>query len=215
MIAVIKGDIIGSRKLSNPEEWIAPMRSLLSQWGNEPVQWEMLWGDFFQLEISNTAEALEKSIAIKALIKSIAPKDSQRKSSIIDVRMSIGLGDKTYSAKKISESNGAAFVHSGEQFELLKKDKVNLAVRSSNPRFDKEMNLYLKLSLIFMDHWSISSAQMASTYLQNPEVTQAELGKILGIKQNSVSGRWSRSNMENFVALNQIYKSKLSENQLQ
>jgi len=31
MIAVIKGDIVNSRKISNPEEWLPPLKDLFSK----------------------------------------------------------------------------------------------------------------------------------------------------------------------------------------
>lgn len=210
MIAVIKGDIIGSRKLNDPEKWIAPLRLLFNTYGTETTDWELVWGDFFQLEIANPEEALEKSFAIKALIKSIAPNQQQKKSSTIDVRIAIGIGDKNYTGKKISESNGPAFISAGDKFEFLKKEKLNMGIKSEEPMFDKEMNLYLKLISVFMDKWSTSSAEMVRIYLENPHATQGEFGNKLGIKQNSVSGRWARACMDHLIELNQLYKIKLS-----
>ena len=75
----------------------------------------------------------------------------------MDVRMSIGLGEMTYKAKKISESNGPAFLRSGEVFETLKKQKINLAINSGNAAFDNEINLMLQLCLTFMDNWLTGS----------------------------------------------------------
>jgi hypothetical protein len=34
MIAVIKGDIIESRKLADQEKWLSPLKKLFGQWGN-------------------------------------------------------------------------------------------------------------------------------------------------------------------------------------
>ncbi len=48
----------------------------------------------------------------------------------INVRMAIGIGTRTYNAAKITESNGSAFVNSGEKFEMLKQEKQNLAIKS-------------------------------------------------------------------------------------
>ena len=68
MIAVIKGDIISSRKITDQEKWLLPLKELLSSWGTSPLDWELVWGDFFQLQISNPEEALQKAFEIKALI---------------------------------------------------------------------------------------------------------------------------------------------------
>ena len=200
MIAVIKGDIIASRKMNNQEEWLEPLKSLLNEWGETPKQWELVWGDFFQLEIAEPEIALKRALKIKALIK---------KSGIIDVRMSIGIGEKAFDGKRISESNGPAFVNAGDKFEKLKKEKINLAIQSPWPELDKEMNLYLKLAGTIMDSWSVSSAELMEIVLQSPEATQEEIGKKLGIKQNSVSGRWSRAKVDEILEIEEIYRQKI------
>ncbi|MBU6323949.1 MAG: hypothetical protein KJS92_00540, partial [Bacteroidetes bacterium] len=60
MIAIIKGDIIASRTLSSPEPWLLPLKSLLATWGQTPQDWELAWGDAFQLEIQNPEVALHR-----------------------------------------------------------------------------------------------------------------------------------------------------------
>ena len=75
MIAVIKGDIIASRKLTDQEKWLSPLKNLLSTWGKTPEQWELVWGDFFQIEIDHPEEALQKAFIIKTLIKKTEPLD--------------------------------------------------------------------------------------------------------------------------------------------
>lgn len=48
MIAVISGDIIGSRKLENQEVWLKPLQNLLNTWGESPKDWKLERGDFFK-----------------------------------------------------------------------------------------------------------------------------------------------------------------------
>lgn len=210
MIAVIKGDIIDSRKLSNPEKWMHPLKERLSSWGKTPQQWELVWGDFFQLEIPHPELALHKALSIKALIKKIGATDP-KKYSPIDVRMSIGIGEKTFSGKRISESQGPAFIHAGEKFDTLKRDKTNLAIQSPWPEFDREINLYLRLAGIVMDNWSVSSAALMEMVLQHPHATQEELGKKLGIKQNSVSGRRNRAKVDEILEIETVYRTQLKQ----
>lgn len=200
MKAVIKGDIIASRQLKDQEKWLSPLKKLLATWGNTPEQWELVWGDFFQVEISNPEEILKKAFEIKALIKKI---------STIDVRIAIGIGEKTYSGARISESNGPAFIHAGEKFDLLKKENLNMGIKSPWMEFDEEMNLHLKLAGTFMDRWSISSAELIEIVLSNPAITQEEIGRLLGIKQNSVSGRWSRAHVDELLAVEKMFRKKI------
>lgn len=211
MIAVIKGDIIASRKLTDQEKWLSPLKNLLATWGKTPEQWELVWGDFFQIEIDQPEEALHKALAIKTLIKKTEPLNERKKISTIDVRISIGIGEKNYSGVKISESNGSAFIHAGERFDALKKEKITMGIKSFWTDFDEEINLYLKLAGTFMDKWTISSAELVDTVLQNSTYTQEEIGKLLNIKQSGVSGRWNRANVEEILEVEKMYRKKIKQ----
>lgn len=201
MIAVLKGDIIASRKMSSQEVWIKPLKKILSKWGETPKDWELVWGDSFQLQINNPKEALHRAIAIKTVLKKAG----------VDARMAIGLGKITYQGEKVSESNGPAFIYSGEIFEELKKDKVNLAVKSPWPDFDTEINLYLKLGGFIMDHWTVSSAEIMQIAMHTPDITQDQIGKILGIAQSSVSNRWQRARVDAILEIESMFRNKLNQ----
>ena len=209
MVAVIKGDIIASRKLTDQEKWLSPLKKLLASWGDTPKEWELVWGDFFQLEVPNPQEALKIAFQIKALIKKIEPANTRKKAGPIDVRMAIGIGEKTFSGSKVSESNGPAFINAGNKFDTLKKENVTIGLKSPWNDFDDEVNLYLKLISTSMDKWTVSSAELVELVLKNPHITQEEIGKKLGIKQNSVSGRWSRAKAEDMLAVEKMYRSKI------
>ena len=202
MVAIIKGDIIASRTINNQEKWLLPLKTLLTKWGKTPQDWEIVWGDFFQVEISSPEEALLRALEIKAVLK---------KTGSIDARMSIGIGEKTYIGSRISESNGPAFVNAGEEFEKLKKEKITLALKSPWLELDQEINLYLKLAGTIMDNWSASSAELMDIVLKKREATQKEIGEVLGIKQNSVSGRWSRAKVDEIMEVEQAYRRKVKQ----
>lgn len=201
MISVITGDIINSRK-AKIGDWQPVLKDELGKLGASPKIWEIYRGDSFQLEVADPSEALINAIKIKAAIKSKGK---------IDIRMSIGIGEKTYSAAAVTEANGSAFVNSGDKFELLKKEKRNLAIKSDSPKFDKEINLYLKLCLITMDKWTENSAEIVNLAIENPDKSQEELGKLVGIKQTAVSLRLNRAHFEEILEVNEMYKSKLEE----
>jgi hypothetical protein len=144
---------------------------------------------------------------VKALIKKIVSDETNK--SLIDVRMAIGIGGKSYSGERITESNGEAFINAGEKFEELEKEKSNLLVKSPWSDFDGEMNLFIRLASVFMDKWSVASAELVEVALKHPNYTQNEIGKRLGIKQNSVSGRWKRANIDEVLSMEQMYRRKL------
>lgn len=209
MIAIITGDIIASRKLVNQEKWLSPLKTLLASWGNNPRDWKLDRGDFFQVEITNIEEVLKKALEIKALIKKVTPVDEHKKISTIDVRLAIGIGEKSYTGESISESNGSAFINSGEKFDVLKKENITMGIKTPWQALDEEMNLYLKLAGTFMDRWSVSSAELMQIILNNPNITQEEIGKRLGIKQNSVSGRWNRANVNELLEVEKIFRKRI------
>ena len=201
MTSVITGDIINSRKTPSTL-WLRVLKKELGSLGETPKNWEIFRGDSFQVEVKNPALALVTAIRIKAAIKSI---------NGIDVRMAIGIGNKTHSSKKITESNGSAFIYSGELVEELKKRKLNISIRSHNTKFDNEINLYLKLALIVMDSWTVNAAITMSVAIQNPDKSQQALGKIMKIKQNAVSTRLKRASYYEIKELIQMYQNKLVE----
>lgn len=200
MTSIITGDIIDSRKQPT-KNWIDGLKQLLGTIGQNPAQWEIYRGDEFQLEVANPEQALLMAFRIKAYLRTLQ----------LDARMSIGFGDKTYDSGKISESNGSAFVRSGELFELLKKQKITLAIHSSNSDFDAEMNLMLRLGLIFMNHWLVQSAEFVVVALEHPGASQEEIGQKLGINQAAVSRRRKRAQFDLLLELDAYFRKKIKQ----
>lgn len=198
MIVIITGDIVNSRKLSS-NEWMDNLKSQFRNFGDSPKKWEIYRGDEFQLEIPNPEEALKSVFQIKAFLKSIQ----------LDARMSLGFGDKNYDADKITESNGTAFVRSGELFETLKKQKITLAINSGDSGFDEEMNLMFRLGSSFMDNWLQQSAEFVLAALEHPNASQEEIGGKLGINQAAVSRRQKRANYDLIKDLDAYYRKRI------
>lgn len=197
MVAVITGDIINSRD-GEVKDWLGYLKEVLNRYGQEPSQWEIFRGDSFQLSLS-PENALLAAIHLKAGIK-------QTKAQ--DVRIAIGLGQETHRAKKITESNGPAYVLSGECFESLKKQ--TLAIRSTNPELDKVLNLMLSLSLLTTNNWSNTVARTVKAALENPEMHQKEIAKLLNKSQSSVSEALKRGGFEEIMNLNSFYQMQIS-----
>lgn len=201
MTSVITGDIINSRKQKEPEVWISTLKKALSHLSTETKYWELYRGDSFQIEIRDYYISFMAAIYIKAAIKMIKG---------LDVRLAIGVGNKTYEGNDVTESNGEAFVFSGEILETLKKEKQNLRIKTKNNEINKELNLYFKLALITMDNWSVNSAEIVKLSIENPNALQSELGKIIGITQNAISNRQKRAHLEEIFELDQMYRHKIS-----
>ncbi|MBC9796696.1 transcriptional regulator [Sinomicrobium weinanense] len=200
MTSVITGDIINSREAASPVQWLSTLKESLSLVSAAPKYWEVFRGDSFQVEVQDYYNAFQAAVYIKASLKTI--KD-------LDVRMAIGIGSKTHEASTISESNGEAFIFSGELFETLKKEKKNLAIKTGVHRIDEELNLYFKLGLIAMDNWTPNSAEIVKLTIENPKLSQQEVGKLINIKQNTVSERQKRAYLDEVMALDRMYRHKI------
>ena len=198
MITIITGDIVNSRKLPSTK-WIGGLKLILNTLGKNPTDWEIYRGDEFQLEIKNPEEALKVALQIKSYFRTLH----------LDARMSIGFGEKTFKTKKISESNGTAFARSGEVLESLKKQKINLAVNSGNSDFDADINLKLRLCLTFMDNWLVQSAEFVQVAIENPTLSQEEIGAKLGINQAAVSRRRKRAQFDLMMETEKYFREKV------
>ncbi|WP_142786506.1 SatD family protein [Changchengzhania lutea] len=196
MTSIITGDIINSRE-SEPKKWLNALKNTLTTFGDSPKTWEIFRGDSFQLEIK-PEHALKAAILIKAIIKIYKN---------IDVRIAIGLGKKTYDSDKITESNGSAFVNSGECFENMKNN--TLAVKSDFEAFNTTINIMLELAQLTMNNWSATSSEIIKTSLENPQLNQGQIAKLLGKSQSNISEGLKRGGFDEITKLLDYYKTQV------
>ena len=200
MTSIITGDIIKSRKALREELWLKPLKSALSAVSQDASFYDIYRGDSFQLECTGIEDSFRNAVYIKAFLKSVKG---------LDVRMSIGIGTKDYQGETVSESNGEAFIYSGETFETLKKEKQNLKLKTSNDMLNKELNLYFRLALIAMDNWTTNSAEIVKLSLEHPNMIQKELAQLIGISQDAVSKRQKRAYLDEILELDLMYRHKI------
>lgn len=197
MIAIITGDIINSRDVK-VQQWMPALKSVLNQYGSDPTNWEIYRGDSFQIEVSPD-KALKVVIHIKSTIK-------QFKS--LDVRMAIGIGEKTYQSKKVTESNGSAFVYSGECFENLKKQ--TLAIQTTWKDFNQSMNLLFDFASLTMNNWTPNSSLIIKTLLEAElNINQKELAVLLHKKQSNISTGLKRGGFDEIQKLLSYYEQEI------
>lgn len=197
MVAVITGDIINSRK-REAEGWMNNLKNVLDKYGQAPRDWEIFRGDSFQI-ILRPEIALLTAFHIKASIK---------KNNATDVRMGIGIGEVSRQTSKVTESNGSAFILSGECMESLKKQ--TLALRTNNHEIDSPVNIMLRLALLTANHWSSTVAQVIIARLEHPQKHQKEIARLLGKSQSSISEALTRGGFDEIKAMNNYYQDKIT-----
>jgi hypothetical protein len=200
MVSVITGDIIKSTQFSNPEIWLTPLKGALHKTGIDKKYWEVFQGDSFQIEINDNENAFHIAIYIKACLKTVKG---------LDVRMAIGVGNKTFEGNNITESNGEAFQFSGDTLANLKKEKTNLKIVSRDLILNEELNLYFKLALVLMDNWTVISAETVKVALENDGALQTDMAQIFGISQDAVSKRLKRAYFNEIMELDAMYRRKI------
>ena len=202
MTSIITGDIINSRKSKTARTWLNTLKSELNEHGKTPRSWEIFRGDSFQLEIRKPEAVMLAVLKMKARIAAIKN---------LNVRISVGIGEKTYNASKITEANGDAFVRSGEAFEKLKTSRQTIMIASPWTDFDYAMNTMLSLACITIDAWSVTSASFITTMLKYPDLPQRDIGRKMKITQSSVSERRKRSRYDEIMDMEAFYRYMLTQ----
>jgi hypothetical protein len=196
MVAIITGDIVNSRNV-DVKKWMPELITVLNKYGSEPKNWEIYRSDSFQIEVLPN-DALKVAILIKSTAK-------QFKS--LDVRLAIGIGEKTYESEKITESSGSAFIYSGESFEKLKKQ--TLTIQTIWKDFNQTMNLMFGLATLTMDSWSKTSSLIIKTAIESDHINQKELALLLNKKQSNISTSLKRGGFDEIQKLLRYYQQKI------
>ncbi len=198
LVAIITGDIVGSRK-SDAMLWLKNLKLILKEKGNSPNKWEIFRGDMFQLEVE-IHDALTMALKLKAEIKKIKN---------LDVRIAIGIGTQKFRTKRISESNGESYSNSGLCFENLKKRR--LAIKTPWDKFDEEWNLKFRLLSLTIDNWTPVTANIIKEAFNNKNLNQTSLAKKLKRSQSTISESLNRAGYEEINLLIFYFIKQLNE----
>lgn len=198
MVAVITGDIINSRKVSS-ESWLPKLKEYFTSSIVDSDKWEIYRGDSFQLEVS-VEKALEVALCIKTLIKS----DNK-----IDVRMAIGIGEKDFKGKKITESYGTAYINSGESFERIKNN--TLILKSPFSEFDDYFNPILKLLSFISNNWKPVTSETIFYALTHQGLLQKEIAEKLSKDTTTVNKALKRGGYDEIIEIVNLYAKKIQQ----
>ena len=178
MVAVLTGDVVNSRNRDNPNDWLSPLKDCLTLYGKSPAEWEIFRGDSFQLLLSPESKIMRIAFHLKAALKSVDD---------LDVRLAIGVGDLSHQADRITESNGSAFVRSGELFDQLKNTGATMALLTNSEDKNAWIERTLTLAAIIADNWNPGTARVIAAQLTHVDYSQTQLADELGMSQAAVS----------------------------
>lgn len=206
MEVILAGDIIGSQK-NQPNDYLKVIEPILIQHSKKGM-YQIYRGDSFQARIETPALGLLIAIKLKAALI---------QTGVLDVRCALGLGKVNIIDNDISKSTGSALTRSGELLDSLKEKEQNLMV-SSGSSLDVYMNTALKLALVYMDNWTVNSAEILFEIYNDPlitlenlftrkGITQKETGERLGIKQATASRRLERAHIQETDALLHLFNT--------
>ena len=199
MTSILTGDIVKSRKTNN-SIWLKKLKDTLNKFGKQPTDWEIFRGDSFQLEVP-----IEKAFYVAFLLKS-----HLKQIDNIDVRIGIGIGAKEPKSFNITEANGEAYINSGKIFDSLVKKQL-IAIKTPWIALDEELNLALELALLTMNNWTKNSAEVFQLSIENPLLTQSEIGKKIGITQSNISERQKRAGYDAIIKLEKRYRELIQQ----
>lgn len=183
LIAVLTGDMIGSKSLSQIER-----ESLIELLSKLDVLWkpditspvEIFRGDSFQLRINDPLYALEFAIIIRALIRT-------RWSSAVnrqwDCRISIGIGYTEFEMESPGISDGEAYRLSGYGIDEMKKERLKISTPWRD--INEEFNITTRFADDIISHWTTKQSEAVLNKLRLHK-SNVESAAILNITRQAV-----------------------------
>lgn len=200
-IAVLTGDIVGSRKVANTDKLITSLKQIFTDIKLKTgikFDEEIFRGDSFQIVLYDSKDALLLAILIRIGLRAKTVVGSKTSSIPIhklwDARIAIGIGKGSVKTK-IIESNGEAFQLSGLEFDKLKKAHEKLNILTVWEEKNMHFNIITKLLDVIIDKWTKLTSEVVYEYLLNGS-TQSEMAKVLKVSQPAIHKRLSIANID-------------------
>lgn len=204
--AVLTGDIVKSRDITPRAQLIETLKEALET-AKETyhADYDVYRGDSFQMLIPSAQAAALVAVIIRSKLISRSPK----KSNPWDTRIAIGIGGITYRGEKTTESDGPAFLLSGQGMEELNKKKRRLIIKAPWEHADRSLTLVTRFADDIISNWSRYSAETAFYNLVYNE-SQSVLAKRLGKSQSTIHDRIATARLELVRAYIQHVKEYVS-----
>lgn len=180
---VITGDINGFTQLSarDREFLIQSTADLMGLWMKSKNA-RIFRGDSFQMLFTDAGEALKRSIQLRCWFK----KSKLAEKSMLDARMSIGLGEIAYMGESVLDSDGEAFHRSGRGFDMMENDEF-LKIITGQEAIDKQLQVICKLMDIIISGWTRNQAEVI--YMVLEDKTQQQIADELNVVQSAINNR--------------------------
>jgi hypothetical protein len=182
LVAVLTGDIIGSRYLSTAERKAmqTALRKIFDRLSKQFLDFkaEEFRGDGFQAILSTNRN---HALRIALLIQTALLKKS------FDIRIGIGIGNIAYQSSTITTSDGSAFQLSGPILDDLKKRNQHIGIAFENINANHEWSVHTITLNFLIEKWSALQSEAIHEHLTS--ATQQEVAEKLNISQPSVHQR--------------------------
>ena len=190
--AVLTGDIVKSREIASRSQLIKTLKEALNIAKElHQADYDLYRGDSFQMVVPSASAAALVAIIIRSKLKS----HSTETSKTWDGRISIGIGGITYRGEKITESDGPAFVLSGQGMEELSRKNRRLIIKAPWDQADRSLALVTRFADDIISNWSRYSAETAFYSLVYDE-SQSVLAERLGKSQSTINERMATAKLE-------------------
>lgn len=190
--AVLTGDIVRSRDISPRRKLISVLKDAL-QTAREKYQadFDLYRGDSFQLILPSAPAAALVAVVIRSKLLSHSPSKQQP----WDARISIGIGDITYKSEEVAESDGPAFLRSGDGMKQLASEGGRLIIGAPWEQADRSLSLVTRFADSVISDWSSYSAETAYYSLVYNE-SQTVLAKRLKKSQPTINTRIATAKLD-------------------
>ncbi|MGR4068749.1 hypothetical protein [Billgrantia sp. C5P2] len=191
-IAVLTGDLVDSRKASDPKrlfkELDAALEAITDRYGG---QGERYRGDGFQIALPDPATAMHAAVLLRAALIRHSEEDQRW-----DARIAVAIGkDRWHPEQRVTEASGEVFVRSGQTLDAMSEGASHLCLKLVEESESECLTLLTRFVDDLIDGWSRYAAEAVYLSLWHDESQQA-LAKRLGISQPGVhkrlrAARWS------------------------
>ncbi|MCB9245566.1 MAG: hypothetical protein H6606_03975 [Flavobacteriales bacterium] len=201
-LAVISGDIINSQDWETPDTWLHSLREALSFFGKEQEDWDIYWGDGFQVRLREPAGCFEGFLKIKSVLRS-TPK--------LDARMGIGIAPIGTEAEQIKFSHGPAYVLAAKAMKNCNERSGLLHILSTDEILNDFTSACIPLVSSICDDWKPATASVVTDQLRFPGSTQSETAERSGIRQSTVNAHLHRSDLERLLRFESFFRAFVGE----